>query len=239
MLMPSFHRHPNEAAIIGRIIVGFGELEFMLAGCMVRATSMHKQGMPAVFQLGSTSARIDLAEVLAREAFQKRGAAKEFGDTVGAVRTCYAIRNQYAHCHWADHQKGGLFFTNMEEAAERADFELFWKHVDVPLLTAQEDYFNYAVQCLLRLEELFPANVLRTPPSPLRTWPPKQKPPPRHNHPLQHVPPWLSATQQKRHRELAEAQERHARPRLGKTRRPPKLSSRQRRERAMRKRKPA
>jgi hypothetical protein len=65
--------------------------------------------------------------------------------------------------------------------------------------------------------------------------PPRREPPPKHNPPTQHVPPWLSEHQKRRHMELALEYEYSVglRERPSRARKPPKLSSRQRREAAM------
>jgi hypothetical protein len=233
MLMPAFHRFPQEAAIIGRIIVGIGELEFILARCVGEALQDETTALRTIFRLGSTSARFDAAECLAASKYRAAKLATEFAETVRAVRNCYKIRNQYAHSHWADHPRFGLFFTNLEVAAERAEgFDLQFKHVDLPLLERQQDYFLYAIDCLQFILAEYPIRIGKKKVPHGFPWPPKQATPPLHNPPKEHVPPWLTEAQKRRHIELAEEQERSAglHPRKPK---PPKLSARQRRERAM------
>jgi hypothetical protein len=47
-----------------------------------------------------------------------------------AVLACLKIRNQYAHCNWADSDpKAGLFFADLQESAKREDWFTSWKHV--------------------------------------------------------------------------------------------------------------
>jgi hypothetical protein len=200
MLMPAFHRFPKEAAIIGRIIVGFGELEFILAQCLGEALEDETTALRTIFILGSTSARIDAADRLGKEKFKRANLGNKFTETISAVGYCYrSLRNQYAHCHWYDHRTAGLFFTNLESAAERAEgFEYQWKHVDLPLLEMQEAYFIYAMECLQSLQAEYRSRIGKTRvPHPFR-WPPKLLPPPKHNPPKEHVPPWLSEEAQQR-----------------------------------------
>jgi hypothetical protein len=233
MLMPAFHRFPKEADLIGRVLVGFGELEFILAQCVGQVLQNENVALRVIFRLGGTSARIDTADALARDSYAAVNLANEFALTLAAVAYCYSIRNQYAHCHWADHEMGGLFFTNLETAADRKQgFEYQWKHIDTPLLELQEAYFIYAMGCLMFLQAEYPNRVgKKKVPHPF-AWQPKLSPPPRHNPPKEHVPPWLGSHAQRRHIELAEEQEQSSRPRPRDKRQPP-LSAKQRRNKAL------
>jgi len=153
-----------------------------------------------------------------------------------AVRYCRTIRNQYAHCHYADDTTAGLFFTNLQDAAEKSEsFDFQLRHVDVPLLDQQEVFFLYTQECIQSLGAEYGFRTGRTKvPHPF-PWPAKREPPPLHNPPSQHVPPWLSEAQKRRHRELALEWEYSVglRARPPKAPRVPKPSSRQRREEAM------
>lgn len=65
-----------------------------------------------------------------------------------------AIRDQYAHCNWADDPSdygSGLFFADLQEAAksdEQIDINLAYRHVDVPLLDEQMRCFQPTVEWL-------------------------------------------------------------------------------------------
>jgi hypothetical protein len=241
-LMPALHRFPDEAARIGRIIAAFGELEFILALCLGEALDDRDTALRAMFRLASGRARVDTLDALLRPAYEKVGLKSKYEEVLAAVKYCQKIRNQYAHCHYADDRRSGLFFTNLQDAAEKAEsFEYQWRHVDVPLLDQQEHYFLYAQMSLQFLFDEFRVKSGQTGVPHASPWPTKREPPPLHNLPSQHVPPWLGASQKQRHTELALEWEYsvglQARP--PKAQRAPKLSSRQRREEAMkRKRKP-
>jgi hypothetical protein len=55
MLMPAFHRFPKEAAIIARIVAGFGEIELMLAWCLGEVIGDEVTALRTIFILGTTS----------------------------------------------------------------------------------------------------------------------------------------------------------------------------------------
>jgi hypothetical protein len=103
----------------------------------------------AIYRSRSTGGRIDLADVLMREAFNKAGLTELYEETLGGVRHCLKIRNQYAHCHWA-YDDSGIYFTNLEDAANRiGGFEYDHKHVDLKLVKEQEAFFDYMKDLLL------------------------------------------------------------------------------------------
>lgn len=154
VLMPCFHRRVEEAAIIGQLIAAFGEIEFMLGMCLGEALSDRDAALRGMFRLLSDRGRIDMADALARPAYQRVGLSAEFDATMRTIRNCRSFRNQYAHGHYGDwHNHPGLFFTNSTEAADSQDsFENQWRHVDIDLLILQEGYFLLATQRLQYLE---------------------------------------------------------------------------------------
>jgi hypothetical protein len=204
-LMPAFHRHPEEAARIGRIIAAFGEIEFMLGLCLGEALSDRDAGLRGMFRLLSDRGRIDMADALARPAYERIGEAPHFDETITNIKYCRQIRNQYAHCHYGDEWNGvGLYLTNLTDAADgHHSFDYLWRHVDVPLLDLQEAYFLNTIQRLLYLEWEYQFKIGKLSGHGL-PWPTALAPPPKHNPPSQHIPQWLPEETKKRHLALAE-----------------------------------
>ncbi len=205
---PAFHRHPDEPAMIGRLVIAFGELEYITVTIAGRAMSHREAVYRALYRPRSTSSRIEAADALMRPTFIANDLDGEYEHMIGAVRDGLRIRNQYSHCNWADN--GGLFFTNLEDSSAPATgFEHRWHHVDVPVLEAQEAYFVYAQSWLYHME--YQASVIAGRPIyPAPPAPPAQNRPPLHNPPLQHIPPWLGAAEKDRHVERAQAAEERA-----------------------------
>ena len=112
------------------------------------------------------------------------------------VIRCLSIRNRYAHCNWGDNIHAGLFFTDLQDAAEAHEgfhFDMSWRHVDCDLLEWQYAYFAFTMDWNRYLDAEIQTKLRAVPP-PLR-WlkPPTPIPPPAHNAPEKHIPPWLSA----------------------------------------------
>jgi hypothetical protein len=217
-LNPAFDQYEKEAALIGRMVTSFGELELtysMLAGTAIKDQAL---GLRAIYRGRSTGGRIDLGDVLIRNAIAKTNLDQDYEQTIIALRHCLKIRNNYAHSHWAP-GIDGLFFSNLEEAASRAEgFEMDQKHVDLGLATAQEAYFNYTRDLLLyfgdqlslKLEPKLHLGVLKPPP---------MDQPSLHNRASEHIPHWISEERKQRHLERALAAEGRGHP----SKRPPSV----------------
>jgi hypothetical protein len=150
-IMPAFDRYPVEAAIIGRLLAGYGELEYDLADCLGAVIDDQNTAFRAMFRTRSEEYRIWTADALLRPAFQRLELTNFWERTRRALSKCKEIRNQYAHCHW--HEDKGLHFTHIEKAAKTQAGMLmldFWP-VDAKLLKRQEEFFRYTERCLTYL----------------------------------------------------------------------------------------
>src|SRR5262249_9540756 len=82
--------------------------------------------------------------------FFKMGMRADYIEIMGAMATCLKIRNLFAHCHWGQSKKRGLFFIDLE-AAGRAPGRLKlnnFRHADAKTLAQIEDYLCYTFLCL-------------------------------------------------------------------------------------------
>src|SRR5262249_61687044 len=176
MFMPGFHQYPKEAAIISRLLGGYGELEYLVAICLGRALGNLKIGVRVIYRATGETQRIRLADALMKEGFEKVGLTAEYADCLGAIRKCVAIRNKFSHCHWA-HLPMGLFFTEVRTAALAGEELRFdWKEATLNLLTEYEAYFEYCHKYLWHLQTEY---LKRSDPVMHRTShpkPPKQPP---------------------------------------------------------------
>jgi hypothetical protein len=199
---PAFDAFPVEGAIVGKLVASFGELELicgLLAGSALKNQNM---ALRAIYRGRSTRGRIDLADVLMREAFVSIGIKEDYEEALLAVLHCLSIRNHYAHSHWAPGEDG-LLFAKLEDSAKReTGFDADQKHVGLVLLQEQEAYFDYARSMLLFLQADFQIKSGNT-----KHWsapkPPKQAPPSLHNLASQHIPHWLTEGAKQRHLERA------------------------------------
>ena len=117
-IMPAFDQYEKEGRIIGRLLAGYGELEFELSNCVGSAIQDPDIAIKVLFRARSESLRIDIADALAYSKFKDIGLENQYADSFGAIRFCRKIRNQFAHCHWYNDPKDGLFFFDLQNASQ-------------------------------------------------------------------------------------------------------------------------
>ena len=145
-IMPAFLRYPAEAAIIGRLLAGYGELEFLLHLLLSEAVGDQSTSGRLMFRSRSEEHRLSTADALIRPMLEQHSLIEPWDRVRRAVFWCKTTRNQYAHCHWLADDDHGLMFTHIEKAAKslNGQLKLEFFHVDVPLLERIEAYFHYA-----------------------------------------------------------------------------------------------
>ena len=199
-IMPGFDRHPEEAKLIGRLLVSFGEIEVTLAVVVGTVGLQDLQlGLRSIYKVRGTSSRLELADALLRLKLTGMGLEREYLTNRDAIKYCQTTRNQFAHCIWADDLNAGIFFTDLQDAADRVDILRFnWKHVDIALLTQQLEYFDNTLTGIVYLENEWSVRAKMKAshdfPAPAAIGKP-----PLHNPPSLHVPPWINEDDKRRH----------------------------------------
>ena len=163
MLMPAFQKRRKNSASVGRLIAGYGEIEFLLgwtAGTALACQTpiplgvskgehrnqYEREGLRQIFLVRRESDRIVAAKNISREAIKKSGLMAEYHDALFLTWTCLKIRNLFAHCHWYESKKRGLFFVNIEESAKDSQtFEFQTGHATSEALDTAESYFTSAI----------------------------------------------------------------------------------------------
>jgi hypothetical protein len=93
---PAFDRFPAEAALVGRILSGFGELEITTCRNAAVATSLGNTAWKVLYGIGATSARIDTADRLMQSYFEQQGLGEPYKTAMRMLWHCVRIRNQYS-----------------------------------------------------------------------------------------------------------------------------------------------
>src|ERR1051326_7993071 len=94
-IMPAFGRRPKEAAHIGNMLAGYGELEYDLAQCLSSVLGDKHAGFRAFFRMKGESSRIEVTDALIKGPFHEVGLGDGYNEALGAIRWCKSIRNQY------------------------------------------------------------------------------------------------------------------------------------------------
>jgi hypothetical protein len=186
IIMPAFHTYHIEAASIGRLLAGYGELEFLLARCVSVATGDLSTAGRVLYRSRSEEHRISSADALLMPHYEKYNLVEIWQRVRRGLSWCKGTRNQFSHCQWLN-DPGGLFFTNVEKGAKSVSgkIKLEFFHVDTVLLTEHERHFRWTGDGLCYLHEQH--SVLAGRPQ-THTWPvpAERQPPPRHNPPEKH-----------------------------------------------------
>jgi len=154
-IMPAFNDFPQEGMVIGRLLAGYGELEFDLCLAAGQALNDFDMVFKAMFRTTGEKARIDVGDALGRSAFKTIDLGDMFAEAVADTHYCRQIRNKYAHCHWTDDGSGKLGFVVLANTAAKHRLvnlaTLPTHYVDTDLLNEQEAYFKYVQRCLTYL----------------------------------------------------------------------------------------
>ncbi|TRC98272.1 hypothetical protein FJV76_13160 [Mesorhizobium sp. WSM4303] len=172
MINPSHDAFPDESNLIGRMVIGYSELDIAL--CFIGGLALGQKWavLDALHAIENEGTRLDVISRLIKHVMVARGQDAKFGEAIGALRYCKGVRNQYAHAQWI-HINGMLMFTNPKDIPWKPDGQIHWKITSLALLKSQEAYFEYTRKCLMWLEASF--SWLE---EPLR-WPEHMQQPPR------------------------------------------------------------
>jgi hypothetical protein len=136
----------RESTIIGRLVVGYGELEIAALNCVSNGRDDFDSVFKAMFRVRSEMQRIAIADGLGRQIYRNFGLGMQFETTIANINHCREIRNQYAHCVWHGNTSR-LGFVNLEKLAKSNKRinnlgSLDIRYLDIPLLHEQEAYFD-------------------------------------------------------------------------------------------------
>jgi hypothetical protein len=161
---------------MGRMLLGYGELEFWFTNLLCIKFNNASQGFRVLFRVRSESQRIKIGDAIIRPDMEKAGLGDVYAEAYGAMRHCLSIRNQYAHCHFKD-VDGILKFTNLEDFVKGPNGNtVTFRSIIPPTLIEQDEFFGYTSDLLVHLSaELERALGRENPRSYPR--PPRRQPP--------------------------------------------------------------
>jgi hypothetical protein len=163
VMLSEFDIHPKEKALIGEMIMAYGEIEFALVALIGLFFDMDfDRAVRILFRVNGEGPRLAVADAILLKPLKDKGFEDRWNLEYGAVKKCKSIRNQYAHCHWYKKDPkdpaSPLRFMNLDSDASTRDLEevtINFATVDLELLEKQHRYFDYALTLLYVLESHF------------------------------------------------------------------------------------
>lgn len=152
-ILPVFEKFQAEGESIGRLIIGYDELEIALCRCVAEAVNDLDMVVKKLFgkRLGEKQ-RIKKAVSIGQCSYQALGLQELFNEIICEMHHCRLIRNQFSHCAFYEDpdNMGHLLFTNIEDRAkcsqtivELTPSTVPAKRVTQALLEEHETYFTY------------------------------------------------------------------------------------------------
>jgi hypothetical protein len=148
-----------EGIIIGRLLAGYGEIETQVCMCLIMVEGFIDLPIRTIFGERGAEKRIKTARKALESDYAKAGLLVPLLQALADMDHCRDIRNQYSHCQWFWTEQEGLCFQNLEYLATQAtpitSVTAGKLTLDLPLLSAQEQFFWYVKQCFMHLETAY------------------------------------------------------------------------------------
>jgi hypothetical protein len=141
---------PEEEAILGRLVVGYGELEFEVLNCLAVVLGDVPTATRVLFRTRGEEQRLQVADALLREPFSSNNLGDTYCSAFADMMHCRKVKNQYAHTHWFS-RASGLAFIDLEATAKKSGKSVTYLPIDLELVKEQEDFFIYTGGCLAYL----------------------------------------------------------------------------------------
>ncbi len=137
--------HEAEMAIVGRLLAGYGELEYALGLLLAAVLNDIPTMIRVLFRARGEEARIQIADALMRHKFENTALKHLYNETISDMQHCKTIRNQFAHCMFDGFSRTGtLCFVDLEKTArETTKSKVKPVSVELSLLEKHEEYFGY------------------------------------------------------------------------------------------------
>ena len=105
-LLRGFQAFPAEAALIGRMLAEYADLEIDLMHCAKQVRGELDHVLKSMFRNRGNTARINITDALAHQPYLELKLRPQHDAAIAAVRHCLKIRNLHTRCVWWDDNTG-------------------------------------------------------------------------------------------------------------------------------------
>lgn len=152
----------EEAAIVGRLVLGYTEIEIQLWRLLTAALGGDEdQATRIMFRPKNAETRILVADGILRKELQRVGLLERYRNALGELNSCRKTRNDLAHAYW-DREDGTLIFARLEAAAKSKTGKIRAKlqPISIRYLREREGVFYRTHQKIGELVESYNASRL-------------------------------------------------------------------------------
>lgn len=145
-----FDRFKQEGDLIGRMVLEYGQLEWML--CLMAGHVLHDLDTPikALYRSRGELQRMEVADALIRKRIDDNKLRQTYEQTFAHMAVCKTLRNQYAHTNWIHAGADKLCYIDIEEMAKRNEpiemDKMTLYHLDLETVKDQARFFNEVMQ---------------------------------------------------------------------------------------------
>ncbi len=145
-----FDRFKQEGDLIGRMVLEYGELEWMLCLMAGHVLQDLDTAMKALYRSRGELQRMEVADALIRQRIEDNKLRQTYEQTFAHMAVCKTLRNQYAHTNWLHAGSDKLCYIAIEEMAKSNEpiemDKMTLYHLDLETVKDQARFFNEVMQ---------------------------------------------------------------------------------------------
>lgn len=149
MPMP-FDHFKQEGDLIGRMILEYGELEWLLCLMAGHVLGDLDTAIKALYRSRGELQRMEIADALIRQRIKDSQLRQTYEETFAHMAVCKKLRNQYAHTNWLHAGSDKLCYMAIEEMAKSSEpvemDQITLYHLDLSTVMDQARFFNEVMQ---------------------------------------------------------------------------------------------
>lgn len=145
-----FDQFKEEGDLIGRMILEYGELEWMLCLMASHVLEDLDTAIKTLYRSRGELQRMEVADALIRQRIMDDKLRQTYEQTFAHMGVCKTLRNQYAHTNWLHAGSDKLCYIAIEEMAKSNEpiemDQMTLYHLDLETVKDQARFFGEVMQ---------------------------------------------------------------------------------------------
>ena len=93
--LPGLVDFPKEAAILGKLVLGYGEIEYAICLCLGSALNDTNTALKIMYRSRNEETRIEISDAIMRGKFREVELTELYCEAISGAHWCRKIRNQF------------------------------------------------------------------------------------------------------------------------------------------------